>query len=319
MGQARSSLAAVTFMPLNNHDPPHCKSGLVAAAAFGNAAGMSVGNKREAVAGRRTGSGPSGAGARRLAPVWFVFMVAIAVGCLAWTILRATVFPPGLAAHAALMLSAWGVLLPAGSVLARYHKVRRGQDFPTVVNDLFWWDGHRLTQYAGILVATAGFAAALHAVGDGFGTTHARLGLGAMAIGWGQVVSGVLRGTSGGPWARGADPANPATWGGDHYLMSRRRLAFEGWHKAAGWVAALAAYGAMLLGADFAGSPAWLMATIGALQGATLCGIADGMLRGRWVDTYHALWGPDPHHPGNARSRRVSAGPSRRPRSRSPR
>ena len=32
-----------------------------------------------------------------------------------------------------------------------------------------------------------------------------------------------------------ADPADPATWRGDHYDMTPRRRLFEAWHKTAGW------------------------------------------------------------------------------------
>ena len=61
-------------------------------------------------------------------------------------------------------------------------------------------------------------------------------------------------------------------------------------------------------------APDWLLVLVAVLQAAVLLALVDGRLRRRWVDTYQALWGPDPIHPGN---RRVTAKPSRHHRQRS--
>lgn len=199
--------------------------------------------------------------------------------------------PPGLAAHAALMIAAWAVLLPAGAVLARYGKVTADQDFPREVDNPYWWNWHRLLQYSGVAVATAAFASVLAETGGRFATAHGVVGLAVLALGWAQVAAGWLRGTKGGPTETGADPVRPETWRGDHYDMTPRRRLFERWHKVAGWIALGLSGLALLLGAALVGSPAWLLGLLGAVQGCALAGCLDGALRGRWVDTYRALWG----------------------------
>ncbi len=208
--------------------------------------------------------------------------------------------PGAMALHAGLMLLAWGMLLPFGAVAARYYKVVPGQTYPREVDNRFWWTWHRVLQYAGVAAATAGVLVMLSVTRDGFATLHGRLGVAVMAVAWAQVVSGLVRGSRGGPDA-GETPRGQADWRGDHYDMTPRRRLFEAWHKRAGWAVLAAGAVVVLLGADLVGSPPWLLATVGALQAAALLGVADGVLRGRWVDTYKALWGPDPAHPGNRR------------------
>ena len=204
-----------------------------------------------------------------------------------------------MAVHGALMIAAWGLLIPAGGVVARYFKVMPGQDFPRVVENLTWWRWHQALQYGGVGVATAALGAILSETGGRFDTLHGRCGLAVMALGWLQVASGLLRGSKGGPTDQGADPLDPATWRGDHYDMTRRRHAFEAWHKPAGWAAIALAGVTILLGLRLVGSPAWLLSVVGGLQAALGASVADGVVRRRWVDTYASLWGADPRHPGN--------------------
>ena len=212
---------------------------------------------------------------------WLVPAAAAGLGTLVWFGL-ADLVGPVLAAHAALMMMAWGVLLPAGAAMARYAKVTRDQDFPREVDNPYWWNWHRGLQYGGVALATLAFALVLSRTGGRFDTGHGRLGLAVLALGWGQVLAGHLRGTKGGPTDEGAD----------HYDMTRHRRLFEGWHKTAGWLALAAAALTILLGIDLVGAPAWLMALAGAAQGGVIAGLLDGAARGRWVDTHAALWGP---------------------------
>ena len=153
-----------------------------------------------------------------------------------------------MAVHGALMLTAWGFLMPAGGIAARYFKVMPGQDFPRVVENLTWWRWHRGLQYGGMALATVALGTILSETGGRFDTLHGCCGLAVMTLGWLQVVSGLLRGTKGGPTDPEADPLDPATWRGDHYDMTRRRHAFEAWHKPVGWIAVFLAGATILLG-----------------------------------------------------------------------
>ncbi len=232
--------------------------------------------------------------------LWLIPLAAAAVapatGLALWT---SGLLTPAMAAHGALMVTAWGLLIPAGGVVARYYKVMPGQDFPRVFDNLAWWRWHRALQYGGIGVASLAAVLMFGVTQGRVSTLHGWCGLATMGLGWLQVLSGWLRGSRGGPTGRGADPDDPATWRGDHYDMTPRRRAFERWHKPAGWAAVALAGVTVLLGAALAGSPGWLLALIGTLQAAATVGLVDGALRGRWVSTYAALWGPDPRHPGN--------------------
>ncbi len=224
--------------------------------------------------------------------------------------------PPAMASHAALMLVAWGVMIPMGGIVARYFKVTPRQNFPEEVDSRFWWDWHRGLQYGGMALSSVGLLLILWETGGRFATLHGRCGIVVMTIGWLQVASALLRGSKGGATDKRADPSAPLTWRGDHYDMSRRRLAFEIWHKTAGWAVIVLAGVTILLGIDLIGAPDWLLVLVAIFQAAVLLALVDGRLRRRWVDTYEALWGPDPVHPGN---RRVTARSSRRHRPRSPR
>ena len=104
---------------------------------------------------------------------------------------------PAMAAHAALMLTAWGLLIPMGGVVARYYKVMPGQDFPRVVENLTWWRWHRGLQYTGVAVSTCALAIILSETGGRFDTLHGRCGLAVMTLGWVQVGSAFFRGLKG--------------------------------------------------------------------------------------------------------------------------
>lgn len=158
--------------------------------------------------------------------------------------------------HASLVAIAWLVLLPAGVIMARYFKVTRGQDYPRVVENLFWWKWHRLRQYSGLWLALIGVYVAYHALGGWYLTNlHTLTGLAAMAIGLLQVVSTWFRGIKGGPTQSGANPMDPATWRGDHYDMTRRRRIFEAWHRMMGFVAIALAFTAAALGLHWLDAP----------------------------------------------------------------
>ncbi len=195
--------------------------------------------------------------------------------------------------HARCMVLAWGVLLPVGALVARYLKVTPRQPWPEQLDNKFWWHSHRTLQWAGVLLMSFGVALAW---GQGAGTSvaarmHAVGGWALVLLGWLQVVAGLARGSRGGP---GSEPLR-----GDHYDMTPYRVAFERMHKSLGWLAVLAAVAVIVLGLHVSDAPRWMALTLAAWW-LLLAGLAWRWQRsGRCIDTYQAIWGPDPVHPGN--------------------
>lgn len=216
---------------------------------------------------------------------------AAAVFAAAW-LLGSGVLPPAMAAHGAMMIVAWGCLLPLGGLVARYFKVTPRQDFPRVVESSFWWDCHRALQYAGTALATAAVATILWQTGGRVETLHGRCGLAVMAVAWLQVASPLFRGSKGGPTGTGASASDAGTWRGDHFDMTRRRRLFEAWHKPIGWCLIAGAQATILLGLDLVDVPAPILALAAVMMTASILALLDSHLRGRWVDTHAALWGP---------------------------
>ncbi|MCV0428018.1 MAG: hypothetical protein K5905_21385, partial [Roseibium sp.] len=104
-----------------------------------------------------------------------------------------------------------------------------------------------------------------------------------------------LRGTKGGP----TDVRPDGSLRGDHYDMTPRRLVFETFHKSFGYLALILMVGAIATGLWTANAPNWMWIFLVGWWGA-LAGISGYLqARGRAVDTYQAIWGPDSIHPGN--------------------
>jgi hypothetical protein len=83
--------------------------------------------------------------------------------------------------------------------------------------------------------------------------------------------------------------------------MTPRRVAFETVHKSLGWIAVPFALAATGLGLALVDAPRWMPLVL-ALWWIALVGAAIALQRaGRCIDTYQAIWGPDPAHPGNER------------------
>ena len=200
--------------------------------------------------------------------------------------------------HARLMVLAWSVLFPVGVLAARFYKITPRQRWPEQLDNAAWWRVHLYLQsVAGALVLVA-----VALVWPGFGLApqrfpHALLGWAAIACCAAQFLGGWLRGTKGGPTA----PRPDGSWAGDHYDMTARRRIFERLHKSLGYVALLTALAAMTAGLWQANAPRWMWLVIGTWW-VGLGGFAVHLQRqGRVVDTYQAIWGPDPNHPGNGR------------------
>ena len=120
---------------------------------------------------------------------------------------------------------------------------------------------------------------------------HHWLGWAVLAIGVLQMMSGIGRGSKGGP----TEPSMR----GDHYDMTARRRWFERFHKAAGWFVLSVAVAVIGLGLVAADAPRWMAGVL------TIWWVALALMARRWqgqgrcIDTYEAIWGPDPMHPGN--------------------
>jgi hypothetical protein len=203
------------------------------------------------------------------------------------------VIAPWASWHARGMVLAWGVLLPLGALVARYYKVTPVQRWPAELDNKTWWHAHRGLQWTGVLVMSV--AAAL-AWGRGRGASaaalvHAWAGWALVAAGWLQVVYGLRRGSKGGP--------TETTLRGDHYDMTPRRLHFERVHKGLGWLSVLAAIGVIALGLHLADAPRWMAVVLAAWWLLLIAAAWQLQRQGRCIDTYQAIWGPDPRHPGN--------------------
>ena len=201
--------------------------------------------------------------------------------------------PPWAFWHARWMVLGWGVLLPVGVLAARYFKVMPRQQWPQVLDNKAWWHTHRSLQWAGIAAMSIG---AMLAWGQGRGATaaataHAWAGWALVVLGWLQIAAGLARGSKGGP----TDPSLR----GDHYDMTPRRQRFERLHKGLGWLALLAAVGVIALGLAVADAPRWMSLALGGWWLALAVLALHWQRQGRCIDTYQAIWGTDPAHPGN--------------------
>ena len=201
--------------------------------------------------------------------------------------------------HARCMVLAWGVLLPLGAIVARFYKVMPGQGWPGALDNKRWWHGHRTLQRAGVGAMTLGLWFVWNrATGSDAGQhtataaqLHSWAGWALCAAGWLQIAGGFARGSKGGP--------TDAQLRGDHYDMTPRRMSFERVHKALGWSALVAAMVVIALGLRVADAPRWMALVLALWWLLLIVVFVELQRRGRCIDTYQAIWGPDPAHPGN--------------------
>lgn len=209
--------------------------------------------------------------------------------------MRAHVITDGVSWHGRLMVLAWGMLIPLGVVIARYFKVTARQNWPSELDNKFWWRGHLFCQYSGGVAMLCGFAAIWFATGNtAAASLHRNMGYAVLGFGAVQFVAGWLRGSKGGPTEQNIR--------GDHYDMTPRRVVFEHLHKSVGYLAILVAAVTILTGLWIANAPRWMWFGLAAWW--TLLAMAAARLQslGRHVSSYHAIWGPDPAHPGNRKA-----------------
>ena len=195
--------------------------------------------------------------------------------------------------HARGMVLAWAVLLPLGALVARFFKVLPSQDWPRRLDHPAWWHAHRALQWAGVGFMALGLWQVWgHASGVGpLARWHAALGWAVCALGALQIVGGLARGSKGGPTA--------VQMRGDHYDMTPWRCHFERMHKSLGWLAVLMAVAVTALGLVLADAPRWMPLALALWWLALAVAFTRLQRAGRCLDTYQAIWGPDPQHPGN--------------------
>ena len=194
--------------------------------------------------------------------------------------------------HGRLMVLAWGFVLPLGVFFARFFKITRRQNWPHHVDNKLWWHVHLTTQYIGGMLMLAGFGLVLlTGAGAARWNAHGLVGYAVVALGVSQFVAGWMRGSKGGP--------TEATLRGDHYDMTRRRRIFEYVHKTFGYVALLLGAGAIVTGLWHANAPRWMWGALGGWWCIFLAAFIWLQQAGHAIDTYQAIWGPDPRHPGN--------------------
>ncbi|MEL6646120.1 MAG: cytochrome b561 domain-containing protein [Pseudomonadota bacterium] len=208
---------------------------------------------------------------------------------------RAHLIDAAISWHGRIMVLAWGVLVPCGIMAARFLKVVPWQDFPRELDNQLWWRLHLIGQCFAVLLSMLGVYIVWEHGGDG--GFHGVLGYAVTAIGLAQLFSGFLRGSKGGPTA----PAKDGSIRGDHYDMTPRRLAFEVIHKTLGYGALALVAWALISGLWLANAPRWMWIAIGGWWMVLLGLGVYWQSRGLAVDTYQAIWGSNPVHPGNRR------------------
>jgi hypothetical protein len=195
--------------------------------------------------------------------------------------------------HARSMVLGWGVLLPLGALVARYFKVTTRQRWPQQLDNKAWWHAHRVLQWAGIAAVTIGAGLAW---GHGSGASaaarwHGWVGWAIVSLGWLQIAAGLGRGSKGGPTSE--------VMRGDHYDMTPHRIWFERVHKGIGWLSIGAAMVVIVLGLHLADAPRWMAVALAGWWLLLAAAAWRWQRQGRCIDTYQAIWGPDPRHPGN--------------------
>jgi Eukaryotic cytochrome b561 len=197
--------------------------------------------------------------------------------------------------HGRLMVLAWAVLLPLGVIVARFYKVTSRQKWPEELDNKAWWHAHQGLQYtAGVLMIAALVLIwrPLHA-GSPWHSWFGWIVIGACAL---QFVGAWLRGSKGGP----TDPRPDGSLAGDHYDMTPRRRWFERIHKSIGYVALALSMATIASGLWLVNAPRWMPIALIVWWIGLIVLWSVLQARGKAIDTYQAIWGPDPRHPGNA-------------------
>jgi len=212
--------------------------------------------------------------------------------------------------HGRTMTLAWGGLVPLGILAARFFKRLPRQEKEKTVENLVWWKLHQSAQYSALALTAIGVALILASREPVASLTlrvmlHHWLGWAIVTLAALQLVSGLLRGTKGGPTDQKGNLR------GDHYDMTPRRILFEWVHKGVGYSVLFLAAVTILTGLWQANAPNWMWASVLGWWGLLLLLAVLLTRRGMVLDTYHAIWGTGPDHPGNRPTSRAGANRSR--------
>lgn len=196
--------------------------------------------------------------------------------------------------HARSMVLAWGVLAPLAVLIARFFKIMPGQDWPRDLDNQTWWRSHWIGHVAVTGLTIVGFVLVLP-LNVAAMSWHNWLGFVLLLMLLVQLVLGISRGSKGGPSAARAD-GSPR---GHHYDMTPWRLKFEALHKSLGYTALALSVGVIVTGLWKANAPVWMWAALLLWWIGLIIAFSAFQRRGMAVDTYQAIWGDDPQHPGN--------------------
>lgn len=194
--------------------------------------------------------------------------------------------------HGRLMVVGWGILAPLTVLVARFGKIWPGQNWPAELDNQNWWRFHWMVQTAVIAIAFLALILILQASTNNY-PAHQRLGYVTLALGLIQALSGIFRGTKGGP--------TDVKMAGDHYDMTSHRVVFEVLHKSLGYCLLTVAIATTLTGLWAANGPVWMFVSIIIFWVALAAAFILLQIEGKAIDTYQAIWGPDPSLPGNKR------------------
>ncbi len=200
--------------------------------------------------------------------------------------------------HGRFMAMAWGALIPIGIIVARFFKVLPSQNWPQQLDNQVWWHTHRASQYTAAVAMALATILILYRSATLIDTSfHTRIGWVVLALALIQILSGIFRGTKGGP----TDPDTDKSLTGDHFDMTRRRIIFEYYHKVMGYLLLSMAIYCILTGMWIANAPNWMWLTLIAWWIALLGISLYLQFRGACFDTYKAIWGSAENLTGNQR------------------
>ncbi len=195
--------------------------------------------------------------------------------------------------HARTMVLAWGVIAPLAIIAARFLKILPWQDWPRELDNPTWWRFHWMGQSLATFLTLVGLGLVWGAARGG--SLHGMMGYGVIALALFQIALGLARGSKGGPTA----PARDGTLRGHHYDLTPWRRTFEMVHKSLGYITLALAIATVLVGLWHSNGPRWMWLVLGLWWTGLLLAFVILQKRGWAADTYQAIWGPDPEHPGN--------------------
>lgn len=206
------------------------------------------------------------------------------------------------ALHGRIMVFAWSFTVPISVFIARFFKVTPKQSWPHQLDNKFWWYAHRYINYSSVVLTLLGiFLVWKHDQYEGpTREFHYLLGWLVVFLCILQLASTLLRGTKGGPTAPRLNYSGDIIdLFGDHYCMTNKRVFFERIHKFIGHFSLLLGLIVTTLGLAVADAPRWMWLFLFFWWIGLAIYFWTLQAKGFCIDTYQAIWGPDPTLPGN--------------------